>query len=31
MLATLPLEQEKNPWLAAEVRFDKAAEKLKTG
>ncbi|MES1262214.1 MAG: Glu/Leu/Phe/Val dehydrogenase [Acidobacteriota bacterium] len=29
MLATLPLEQEKNPWLAAEVRFDNAAEKLK--
>ncbi len=29
MLATLPLEQEKNPWLAAEVRFNRAAEKLK--
>jgi glutamate dehydrogenase (NAD(P)+) len=25
----LSLEQEKNPWLAAEVRFDNAAERLK--
>ena len=27
--SSLSLEQEKNPWLAAEVRFDNAAEKLK--
>ncbi|MDQ1472251.1 MAG: glutamate dehydrogenase [Bryobacterales bacterium] len=27
--AALPLADEKNPWLAAEVRFDNAAEKLK--
>src|ERR1700712_105972 len=26
--AALPLAEEKNPWLAAEVRFDYAAEKL---
>src|SRR5437763_864081 len=26
--AALPLADEKNPWLAAEVRFDRAAEKL---
>jgi glutamate dehydrogenase (NAD(P)+) len=26
--SALSLEQEKNPWLAAEVRFDNAAEKL---
>jgi glutamate dehydrogenase (NAD(P)+) len=28
MLASISLEQEKNPWLAAEVRFDIAAQKL---
>jgi glutamate dehydrogenase (NAD(P)+) len=28
MLAQVPLDQETNPWLAAEVRFDIAAEKL---
>ncbi len=26
--ATLSLEQEKNPWLAAEARFDEAASRL---
>jgi glutamate dehydrogenase (NAD(P)+) len=28
MLVSISLEQEKNPWLAAEVRFDIAAQKL---
>jgi glutamate dehydrogenase (NAD(P)+) len=28
MAITVSLEQEKNPWLAAETRFDNAAEKL---
>ena len=28
MPATISLEQEKNPWLAAETRFDNAARKL---
>ena len=28
MTTTLSLEQEKNPWLAAEVRFDEAAGRL---
>jgi glutamate dehydrogenase (NAD(P)+) len=28
MQASIPLEQETNPWLAAEVRFDIAAQKL---
>lgn len=29
MALALTLEQEKNPWIAAEIRFDIAAEKLK--
>ena len=29
MPVSLTLDQEKNPWLAAEVRFDNAAEKLR--
>jgi glutamate dehydrogenase (NAD(P)+) len=29
MAITIPIEQEKNPWLAAEVRFDNAAEQLR--
>lgn len=29
MSATLQLEQETNPWMAAATRFDEAAEKLK--
>src|SRR5271166_6611145 len=28
MPATIPVDQETNPWLAAEARFDRAAEKL---
>ena len=29
MPATIPVDQETNPWLAAAARFDEAAEKLK--
>ncbi|HVW85515.1 MAG TPA: Glu/Leu/Phe/Val dehydrogenase [Bryobacteraceae bacterium] len=29
MAVTLSLDQEKNPWVAAEVRFDNAAERLR--
>jgi glutamate dehydrogenase (NAD(P)+) len=29
MTSTLSLDQEKNPWLAAETRFDNAAERLR--
>ncbi len=28
MTATIPIDQEKNPWLAAAARFDEAADKL---
>ena len=29
MAVVMTREQEKNPWLAAEARFDQAAEKLR--